>query len=129
MRAAAFRPGPARLVGVRVSRMLAIGWGIAAILGAVSGIMYEATQAYVLTPQLMSNVLLYSFVSATIGGLESPFGAVVGSLLFGIILSLAQQYVGFIGTELQVPFALAILLVIFLFKPHGLFGKAEVARV
>jgi branched-chain amino acid transport system permease protein len=129
MRAAAFRPGPARLVGVRVSSMLAFGWGVAAVLGAVSGIMYEATVPYVLTTSLMANVLLYSFVSAVIGGLESPLGAVVGAMLFGITLSLVTQYVGFIGTDLQVPFALGLLLIMLLFRPNGLFGKTEVARV
>ncbi len=129
MRAAAFRPGPARLVGVRVTRMLAIGWGIAAVLGAVSGIMFEATSSYVLTSQLMQSVLLFSFVAAVIGGLESPLGAVVGALLFGVTLSLVQQYVSFIGTQLTVPFSLLLLLIMLVFKPNGLFGKAEVARV
>jgi branched-chain amino acid transport system permease protein len=129
MRAAAFRPGPARLVGVRVSRMLAIGWGLAAVLGAISGIMFEATEYFTLDPLLMSQVLLYSFVAATIGGLESPVGAVVCSLIFGIILALVAQYVTFVGTALQTPFALVVLLVILLIKPNGLFGKAAVTRV
>jgi branched-chain amino acid transport system permease protein len=129
MRAAAFRPGPARLVGVRVTRMLAFGWGLAAVLGAISGVMYEAGTSYVLTTSLMQGVLLYSFVAAVIGGLESPLGAVVGALLFGVILSLVAQYVSFVGTALQTPFALAVLLVMLLFKPNGLFGKPEVKRV
>ena len=129
MRAAAFRPGPARLVGVRVSRMLAIGWGLAAVLGAISGIMFEASEYFTLDPLLMQQVLLYSFVAATIGGLESPVGAVVCSLIFGIILALVAQYVTFVGTALQTPFALVVLLVILLVKPNGLFGKAAVTRV
>jgi branched-chain amino acid transport system permease protein len=129
MRAAAFRPAAAKLVGVRVSPMLAIGWGIAAMLGAVSGIMYEAGSAYVLTNALMVQVLLYSFVSAVIGGLESPLGAVIGALLFGVVLALIGQYVTFVGTALQVPFALVVLLAVLVFKPNGLFGKPEVTRV
>jgi branched-chain amino acid transport system permease protein len=129
MRAAAFRPASARLVGVRVSRMLAIGWGIAAVLGAISGIMFEATQYFSLDPLLMQSVLLYAFVAATIGGLESPVGAVVCSLLFGIILALVAQYLSFVGTALQTPFAVVVLIGILLVKPNGLFGKAAVTRV
>lgn len=129
MRAAAFRPEPARLVGVRVSRMLAIGWGLAAVLGAVSGVMYEAGTSYVLTTALMQSVLLYSFVAAVLGGLESPPGAVVGALLFGVVLALVSQYVSFVGTALQTPFALAVLLIMLLVKPAGLFGKPEIKRV
>jgi branched-chain amino acid transport system permease protein len=131
MRAAAFRPASARLSGIRVPRMLAIGWGLAAMLGAVSGVMIAGNSYDILTVPLVQPVLLFAFVAAVVGGLESPIGAVVGSLLFGVILALLGRYVGFFGagSPLQTPFALIVLLIVLLFKPEGLFGKPEVKRV
>src|SRR5438046_8932460 len=85
MRAAALRPAAAALVGVRVNWMLAIGWGLAAVLGAVAGLMTEPTQ-FVLQPTMMQAVLLYAFAAAVLGGLESPVGAVIGGLLLGVFL-------------------------------------------
>jgi branched-chain amino acid transport system permease protein len=127
MRAAALRPAAASLVGVRVDRMLAVGWGLAAVLGAVAGLM---TEPYVfLQPTMMQAILLYSFAAAVLGGLESPAGAVVGGLLLGVFLNLIGQYVGFASSELRLPIAFAVLLVILLFKPTGLFGRKQVRRV
>lgn len=128
MRAAALRPASARLVGVRVDRMLAIGWGLAAVLGAVAGLMAEPAQ-YVLQPSLMQPILLYAFAAAVLGGLESPAGAVVGGIALGVFLNLVGQYVGFVTSELRLPFAFAVLLVVLLVKPAGLFGRPRVRRV
>ena len=128
MRAAALRPGAAALVGVRVNRMLAIGWGLAAVLGAVAGLMTEANQ-FVLQPSLMQAVLLYAFSAAVLGGLESPAGAVVGGLLLGVFLNLVGQYVHFVTPELRLPFAFAVLLGVLLIKPSGLFGRRTVRKV
>jgi branched-chain amino acid transport system permease protein len=128
MRTSALRPGPARLVGVRVDAMLAFGWGLAAVLGAIAGVMVEAYQ-YTLSTTLMQGVFLYSFVAAVIGGIESPAGAVVGGLLFGVFLNLLSQYVTFIGSALQVPVALAVLLFVLLVKPSGLFGHPPIRKV
>src|SRR5207237_10576001 len=86
MRAAALRPAAAALVGVRVHWMLAIGWGLAAVLGAVSGLMTEPTQF--LQPTMMQAILLYAFAAAVLGGLESPAGAVIGGLALGVFLNL-----------------------------------------
>src|SRR3954449_929578 len=127
MRAAALRPAAAALVGVRVDAMLAIGWGLAAMLGAVAGVMTEASQF--LQPTMMQPILLYAFAAAVLGGLESPAGAVVGGLAIGVFLNLSGQYVGFATSEVRLPIAFAVLLVVLLFKPTGLFGRKQVGRV
>jgi branched-chain amino acid transport system permease protein len=127
MRAAALRPAAASLVGVRVNWMLAIGWGLAAVLGAVAGLMTEPT--VFLQPTMMQAILLYAFAAAVLGGLESPAGAVVGGLALGVFLNLVGQYVGFATAELRLPIAFAVLLVVLLLKPTGLFGRRQVRRV
>jgi branched-chain amino acid transport system permease protein len=128
MRAAALRPAEAALVGVRVDRMLAVGWGLAAVLGAVAGLMAEPSQ-FLLEPTLMQPILVYAFAAAVLGGLESPAGAVVGGLVIGVSLTLIVQYVPAVSSELQLPFAFAVLLAVLLIKPSGLFGRRTVRRV
>jgi branched-chain amino acid transport system permease protein len=128
MRAAALRPAAAALVGVRVDSMLALGWGLAAVLGAVAGLMAEPSNFF-LSPTLMQPILVYAFAAAVLGGLESPAGALVGGLAIGVTLTLIVGYVPQIGSELQLPFAFAVLLLILLVKPSGLFGRKEVRRV
>jgi branched-chain amino acid transport system permease protein len=127
MRAAALRPAAASLVGVRVNAMLALGWGLAAVLGAVAGLMTEPTQF--LQPTMMQAILLYAFAAAVLGGLESPAGAVIGGLFLGVFLNLTGQYVKFATPELRLPIAFAVLLVVLLVKPNGLFGRRQVRRV
>jgi branched-chain amino acid transport system permease protein len=127
MRAAALRPAAASLVGVRVDWMLALGWGLAAVLGAVAGLMYEPSQL-LLTPTLMQQALVFAFAAAVLGGLDSPAGAVVGGLAIGVFLELLAGYLPQV-VSLNVPFAFAALLVILLVKPSGLFGRREVRRV
>jgi branched-chain amino acid transport system permease protein len=127
MRAAALRPAAAALVGVRVNWMLAIGWGLAAVLGAVAGLMTEPTTF--LQPTMMQAILLYAFAAAVLGGLESPAGAVIGGLAIGVFLNLIGQYVGFATSELRLPIAFAVLLIVLLIKPTGLFGRRQVRRV
>ncbi len=127
MRAAALRPAAASLVGVRVNWMLAMGWGLAAVLGAVAGLMTEPTQF--LQPTMMQPILLYAFAAAVLGGLESPAGAVVGGLMLGVFLNLLGQYVGFATSELRLPIAFGVLLLVLLVKPNGLLGRRQVRRV
>jgi branched-chain amino acid transport system permease protein len=98
------------------------------VLGAVAGLMTEANQ-FVLQPSLMQAVLLYAFSAAVLGGLESPAGAVLGGLLLGVFLNLVGQYVHAITPELRLPFAFAVLLVVLLIKPSGLFGRRVVRKV
>jgi len=128
MRAGALRPAAARLVGVRTNVLLAVGWGLAAVLGAVAGLMTEPSQ-YVLSPTLMQPVLLYAFAAAVLGGLESTVGAVVGGVALGIFLNLVGQYWHFVGSVLQLQVAFAALLLVLLVKPTGLFGHRSVRKV
>jgi branched-chain amino acid transport system permease protein len=128
MRAAALRPAEAALVGVRVDWMLAIGWGLAALLGAVAGLMAEPSQFF-LEPTLMQPILVYAFAAAVLGGLDSPAGALIGGLAIGVSLNLVVQYVPAISSELQEPFAFAVIIAVLLLKPSGLFGHREVRRV
>ena len=127
LRAAAVNPDESRLVGVRVSWMLALGWGIAAVLGAVSGLM--VAPIVFLEPNMMQGVLLYALAAAVLGGLDSPLGAVVGGLLLGVTLNLVGTYVSFIGSQLQLAVGLAIILGVLLLRPAGLFGHEAARRV
>ena len=127
-RAAASNPEASRLVGVRVSWMLALGWGLAAAMGAVSG-MLTAPALASFDQNLMQPVLLYAFAGAVLGGIDSPLGAVVGSLLLGVLVSLLGTYVDWIGSELRLPVALAVILGVLLIRPAGLFGRSVEQRV
>ncbi len=132
MRATAVNPDEARLVGVRVTWMLALGWGLAATLGAIAGLL--TASSLLLDPNMMVAVLIYAFAAAVLGGIDSPVGAVVGGLLLGLILSMLSylsQYQAFswFNEELKLPAALLIILIVLLVKPSGLFGKPEVKRV
>jgi branched-chain amino acid transport system permease protein len=127
MRAAAVNPGASRLLGVRVGWMLAIGWGLAAALGAVAGMMAAPTTF--LDPNMMLVILIYAFAAAVLGGIDSPVGAVVGGLTLGVLVNLLGRYVAFVGSELRLPTALAILLTVLVIRPQGLFGHAVVRRV
>jgi branched-chain amino acid transport system permease protein len=126
MRAAALDPAASRLVGVRVGRMLMLGWGLAALLGALAGVLV-APQLF-LDPNLMGGVLVYSFAAAALGGFDSSIGAVVGGWIIGVSENLAGTYVGFIGADLKILVPLGIIFVVLLVKPSGLFGSPEVAR-
>ena len=127
MRAAAVNPAEARLVGVRVTWMLSLGWGLAAVLGAVAGML--AAPSLFLDPNLMAALLIYAFAAAVLGGIDSPIGAVVGGLTLGVGLNLIGTYIDFVGADLRLPVALLVILVVLLVKPTGIFGKTEVRRV
>jgi branched-chain amino acid transport system permease protein len=127
LRAAALNPDSSRLAGVRVGWMLALGWGIAAVLGAVAGMMIAPV--VFLDPNMMQTVLLYAFAAAVLGGLDSPIGAVVGGLLLGLTITVLGRYVEFIGSTLKLPAALLLILLLLLVRPAGLFGRVAVRRV
>ena len=127
MRAAALYPEQSRVLGIRVGWMLALGWGLAAVVGAVAGIM--VAPVVFLDPNMMQSVIVYAFASAVLGGIESPIGAVVGGLILGVVLNLLGTYVEAIGNELRLAAALAIIVVVLMVKPSGLFGRAKVQRV
>jgi len=129
MRAAALRPNAARLVGVRVSWMLSFGWGLAAVLGAIAGMMAAASPSVLLQPNMMDGVLIYAFAAAVLGGLESPLGAVIGGLAIGAMLNLLSSYVSWVTPQLLLPAAFVVMLTVLLVKPSGLFGRTRVHRV
>jgi branched-chain amino acid transport system permease protein len=127
LRASALNPDASRLVGVRVGWMLAIGWGLAAMLGAVAGML--AAPTVLLDPNMMQAILIYAFAAAVLGGIDSPLGAVAGGLLLGVGLNLIGTYSDFVGADLKLPVALLIILVVLLVRPAGLFGKPVTRRV
>ncbi len=127
MRAASHHPEASRLLGVSVSWMLALGWGLAAAVGAVSGIM--VAPVLLLEPNMMQTTIIYAFAAAVLGGIESPLGAVVGGLVVGVTVNLAGVYVPFVGGDLQLAVALAIIVAVLVIKPNGLFGRASSRRV
>jgi branched-chain amino acid transport system permease protein len=126
LRAAAANPDEARLTGVRVPAMLALGWGLAAALGAVAGVL--AAPSLFLEPNMMQTVLLYAFAAAVLGGMDPPLGAVVGGLAIGVLLNLVGTYVHWVGGELRLAVALAVILSVLLVRPAGLFGRVTVLR-
>ena len=125
MRAAAQNPDSARLVGIRVSWMLALGWGLAAAIGAVAGMM--VAPVVFLDPNMMAGILLYGFAAALLGGIDNPLGAVIGGFVVGVLENLLGAYV--IGTELKLTVALVLIVLTLTLKPDGLFGKTVVTRV
>jgi len=125
MRAAAQNPVSSRLVGIRVGWMLALGWGLAAAVGAVAGMMV-APIVY-LDPNMMSGILLYAFAAALLGGIDSPGGAVVGGLVVGVLENLLGAFV--IGNELKLVVALVLIVGVLLVRPSGFFGSVQVSRV
>ena len=125
MRATAENPTSSRLVGVRVNRMLALGWGLAGAIGAVAGMMIAPV--VFLDVHMMSGVLLYAFAAAVLGGIGSAPGAVVGGFIVGVLENLLGTYV--VGAELKLSVALVLIIVVLVAKPSGLFGKAVMVRV
>jgi branched-chain amino acid transport system permease protein len=126
MRAVSLNPDSSRLVGISVGRTLMIGWGIAALVGALAGALI-APRLF-LDVNFMGSVLIYSFAAATLGGFDSPFGAVLGGWIIGIAENLAGTYIDFIGADLKILVPLFAILLVLLFRPTGMFGSPEVAR-
>ena len=126
LRAAALNPPASRLVGIRVGWMLALGWGLAAALGAVSGMLVAPT--VLLDPNMMRPVLLYAIAAAVLGGLTSPAGAVIGGLSLGVTLNLLTAYAE-VPAGLRLPVALTLILLVLLVRPAGLLGRVAVRRV
>ena len=125
MRAAAQNPASAKLVGIRVGWMLALGWGLAAAIGAVAGMM--VAPIVFLDPNMMGGILLYAFAAALVGGVDSPGGAVFGGFLVGVLENVLGAFV--IGNELKLAVALVLIVGVLVVKPTGFFGKVHVSRV
>ena len=126
MRAVAMNPESSQLAGIPVGRTLMVGWGLAALVGALAGTLIAPT--LFLDVNFMGGVLIYSFAAATLGGLDSPGGALVGGWIIGVAETLAGFYVDPIGSDLKILVPLAIIFVVLLVRPGGLFGSHEVER-
>jgi branched-chain amino acid transport system permease protein len=128
MRAAAFNATIARLSGIRVARVLTVGWALAGLLGALAGVLVSPSTF--LYPNSMDTIFVFGFTAAVIGGLDSPVGAVVGALLLGVALSYVSGYLGSgHGSDLTSLVALGILVAVLLIRPDGLFSATKVRRV
>jgi branched-chain amino acid transport system permease protein len=124
MRASAFRPEMARLLGVRVGRMFTLGWALAAVAGALGGVLIAPS--VFLGPNSFDPVLISGFVAAVLGGLDSPAGAVLGGVVLGLVLSYVS---GYEGSALEPLAALAILVAVLMVRPQGLFSASKERRV
>ncbi|KQT09717.1 branched-chain amino acid ABC transporter permease [Ramlibacter sp. Leaf400] len=125
MRAAAQNPVSSRLVGVRVDFMLGLGWGLAAAIGAVAGMM--VAHVLFLEPNMLGAAILYGFAAALVGGINNPWGAVAGGFLLGAVENLLGTYV--IGDDMKLTLALVIIVTVLTFKPAGIFGVHHIRRV
>jgi len=127
MRATTSNRESARLCGIPAHRMLMLGWGLAAALGGLAGVLI-APRVF-LDPNMMLGVLVYAFAATALGGFDSPLGAVIGGVIVGVVENLAGVYVGFIGTDLKVLVPLILIVGVLLVRPRGLLGSPRVARV
>src|SRR5579875_1529296 len=124
LRATAFSPGVARLLGVRIGRVMTLGWALAGLFGALAGVL--VTPQTFLYPNSMDSIFVLGFTAAVIGGLESPLGAVIGGIVLGVALSFAG---GYLGSELVPLYGLAVLTLVLMVRPAGLFGGSVARRV
>jgi branched-chain amino acid transport system permease protein len=127
LRGAAGNPASARLVGISVGMMLAVGWGLAALVGSAAGVMVAPRLG--LQPNMMASIMLFAFAGAVLGGFDSPPGAVVGGLLVGLMQAFTGTYWQPHGNQLNLVLAFALILIVLVVRPNGIFGRAEVSRV
>jgi branched-chain amino acid transport system permease protein len=124
LRATAFSPGVSRLLGIRIGRVLTLGWALAGLFGALAGVL--VTPSTFLYPNSMDAIFVLGFTAAVIGGLDSPVGAVIGGVLLGVLLSYAG---GYLGSNLVLVYGLAALVLVLMLRPSGLFSGAATRRV
>jgi branched-chain amino acid transport system permease protein len=124
LRASAFNASVAQLLGVRVGRVLTLGWALAGLIGALAGVL--VTPQTFLYPNSMDTIFVLGFTAAVIGGLESPVGSVVGGLVLGLVTSYAG---GYLGAELVDIFGLAVLVLVLMVRPAGLFSPSATRQV
>ena len=127
MRASAAEREKSPLVGIQVETMLMLGWGLATTVGFIAAALIAP--GLFLSPPMMVSVVIYALAAATLGGWDSPAGAIVGGLVVGVAESLCATFVGFIGTDLKVGVPFALMAIILLVRPQGLFGTTAVIRV
>ena len=118
-----------RLVGINVGRTLQFGWALAASIGTLAGCLVLSDTKSLLDPSFMAKTLVFAFAAATICGLDSLVGALVGGLLVGQLQTMVGGYITFIGSDLVLGFTLLVVIMVLLVRPNGLFGKVRVERV
>ena len=127
LRAVAINPQSAAFSGLPVGRLLMVGWGLAAALGAVAGVL--VAPQLTLTPGMLDNALVYALAAVILGGLTSPIGVVVAAWIIGVLENLAAVYIPFIGFDLKVAVPFILIFVVLIVRPQGLFGRKVVVRV
>jgi branched-chain amino acid transport system permease protein len=127
MRASAAEREKSPLVGIRVETMLMMGWGLATVFGFIAAVL--VAPSLFLSPPMMVSVVIYALAAATLGGWDSPVGAIVGGLVVGVAESLGATFVSFIGSQLKVGVPFAVMAIVLVLRPQGLFGKSAVIRV
>ena len=126
LRASALSPEVSRLLGVRVGRMLTLGWILSTGVGTVSAVLVASNFFTGLTPQEMDSIFAFGFIAAAIGGLDSPVGAIVS----GITLGIALQFVGdYVNSNAIILTALIVLIISLMLRPNGIFAKSAARRV
>jgi branched-chain amino acid transport system permease protein len=121
LRASAFAPEVSRILGVRVSRMVTIGWMLSAAVAALAAMLLVPTELG-LNPHSTDILFVYAFTVAVVGGLDSPAGALVGGLVVGIAMSLVTGYLGATFAPIGV---LVLLVAVLLVRPGGIFSLRE----
>jgi neutral amino acid transport system permease protein len=119
-RAVADNPALSSASGIDVDRVIQIVWIAGGALAGLAGVLLGIAQQ--VNFQMGFQILLLIFASVTLGGLGTAFGALVGSLVVGIVVEMSTL---FIPAELKYVGALAILLVILLVRPQGILGRAQ----
>ncbi|WEG07993.1 branched-chain amino acid ABC transporter permease [Microbacterium horticulturae] len=127
LRAVAVNPQSAAFSGLPVGRLLMVGWGLSAVLGAVAGSLVAPQLS--LTPGMMDTALVYALAAVILGGISSPIGVVIAAWLIGVLENLAAVYVSFIGYDLKVAVPFILIFVVLIVRPQGLFGRKSVVRV
>jgi len=127
LRAVAINPASSAFSGINVGRSLMVGWGLAAVLGAVAGVL--VAPQLTLTPGMMDSALVYALAACILGGLSSPIGVVVAAWLIGVLENLAAVYIPFIGHDLKIAVPFILIFVVLIVRPQGLFGRKAVVRV
>jgi branched-chain amino acid transport system permease protein len=127
LRAVAINPQSAAFSGLPVGRLLMVGWGLAAALGAIAGAL--VAPQLTLTPGMLDTALVYALAAVILGGLTSPIGVVVAAWIIGVLENLAAVYIKFIGFDLKVAVPFILIFVVLIVRPQGLFGRKSVVRV
>lgn len=127
LRAVSINPQSAAYSGLPVGRLLMVGWGLAAILGAVAGALIAPQLT--LTPGMMDGILVYALAAVILGGLSSPIGVVLAAWLIGVLENLAAVYVPVIGHDLKIAVPFVLIFIVLIVRPQGLFGRKDVVRV